>query len=91
MGIEQAQFLAQSTLWTLFLLSLPVLGLATIVGLVFSIFQAVTQIQDQTLPYIAKFTTITVVLVLSGAWMMDVLSTLFLEALALTEKTTRPF
>lgn len=91
MGIDQAQFLAQSTLWSLLIMSLPVLLLTTVVSLVFSIFQAVTQIQDQTLPFVVKFGTVIVVLMVSGDWIVDGLSDLFIEALALTDRTPQPF
>jgi len=91
MGIDQAQFLAQSTLWSLLVMSLPVLLLTTVVSLVFSIFQAVTQIQDQALPFVVKFCTVIVVLMVSGDWIVDGLSDLFIEALALTDRTPQPF
>lgn len=91
MGVEQAQFLAQTTLWTLLVLSLPILGITTIVSLAFSIFQAVTQIQDQTLPFAMKFTTIMIVLTLFGPWMVANLSSLFVEALTMAERSPQPF
>jgi|GEM_PF-3447429 len=91
MGIEQAMFLANSTLWMMMILSLPTLLLTTVVSLLFSLFQAVTQIQDQVLPFAAKFVTIVVVLMLSGAWMYNKLANFFLEALALTEHSLQSF
>lgn len=91
MGFEQAQFLAQSTLWTLVILSLPILGFTTIVSLVFSIFQAVTQIQDQTLPFAMKFATIMIVLTVFGAWMIGEISDLFIGAMTIAERDVAPF
>lgn len=91
MGAEQAHFLAQSALWTLLLLSLPILAITTVVSLVFSIFQAVTQIQDQTLPFTMKFGTIVIVLSLFGAWMVGQLSDLFITAMTYTERDALPF
>lgn len=85
MGSEAAHFLAQSALWKLLLLSVPILGITTVVSLVFSILQAVTQIQDQALPFVVKFATVMVVLTLWGGWMMAELSTFFIDALALLE------
>ena len=44
-----------------------------IVGLVVSIFQAVTQIQEQTLVFIPKIVAIVAVLAITGPWMMNVM------------------
>lgn len=48
----------------------PVLIVGLIVGLVVSVFQAVTQIQEQTLVFIPKIIAIVAVLAISGPWMM---------------------
>lgn len=85
MGAEEAQYLAQMSLWKLFILSLPILAVTTVVSLVLSILQAVTQIQDQALPFVVKFATVMVVLTLTGAWMTAELSTFFIESLGLLE------
>lgn len=85
MSGEEAQFLAQASLWKLFILSLPILVVTTVVSLILSILQAVTQIQDQALPFVAKFATVMLVLSLTGAWMMAELSTFFVEAIGLLE------
>ena len=53
----------QDALVLVMILSLPVLGVAALVGLVVGLLQAVTQIQDQTLPLVMKL--IAVLLVLS--------------------------
>ncbi|MEM9438890.1 MAG: flagellar biosynthetic protein FliQ [Pseudomonadota bacterium] len=91
MGPEHAQFLAQSTLWTLLVLSLPILGITTVVSLIFSVFQAVTQIQDQTLPFTMKFVTIMIVLSVFGVWMVAELSDLFIGAMTIGERDIQPF
>jgi len=85
MSGEEAQFLAQATVWKLMILSLPVLGLTTVVSLVISIVQAVTQIQDQALPFTLKFAVVMVVLTYFGAWMMSELSAFFIDAIMLLE------
>ena len=85
MSGEEAQFLAQATVWKLMILSLPILGLTTVVSLVISIVQAVTQIQDQALPFTLKFAVVMVVLTFFGAWMMAELSTFFVDAVMLLE------
>ena len=49
----------------------PLLLGAMVVGLVVSIFQAVTQIQEQSLSLIPKIAAVAVVIVLLGPWMLD--------------------
>jgi flagellar biosynthetic protein FliQ len=54
-----------------FKVALPLLLAALVVGLVISVFQAVTQIQEQTLTFIPKIIAMGVVLVVAGPWMLD--------------------
>lgn len=49
----------------------PILVISLIVGLIISIFQATTQIQEQTLTFVPKLITIIIVLVLGGPWMLN--------------------
>ena len=49
----------------------PALIASLVVGLVVSIFQAVTQIQEQTLTFIPKVLALAAVLVILGPWMMN--------------------
>jgi len=51
----------------------PMLGVGLIIGLVVSIFQATTQIQEQTLTFLPKLLAIFFTLVLCGPWMLRVL------------------
>jgi flagellar biosynthetic protein FliQ len=53
----------------------PLLLAAMVVGLVVSIFQAVTQIQEQSLTLIPKIAAIAVVAVVLGPWMLDQITT----------------
>jgi flagellar biosynthesis protein FliQ len=55
---------------TLFL-SLPLLGIGLVVGLIVSLFQAVTQIQEATLVYVPKIVAIRVSLLFLSPWMMQ--------------------
>jgi flagellar biosynthesis protein FliQ len=66
--------LGADTLRTTAMLSAPLLGAALVTGLVVSILQAITQINEQTLTFIPKMIIIGVVLILAGPWMLDVLS-----------------
>jgi flagellar biosynthetic protein FliQ len=56
-------------------IALPLLAVSLIVGLVISIFQAVTQIQEMTLTFIPKLIAAGIVLVIAGPWMLDQLVT----------------
>ena len=49
----------------------PILIISLVVGLIISIFQATTQIQEQTLTFVPKFIAIILVLVLGGPWMLN--------------------
>ena len=50
---------------------MPILLAGLIVGLVISVFQAVTQIQEQTLTSIPKILATAAVIVIGGPWMLD--------------------
>jgi type III secretion protein S len=60
---------AGSMLMLVLLLSLPVLGVAAAVGFLIALVQAVTQIQDHTLPQVVKLAAVLVTLLLLGPWM----------------------
>ena len=57
--------------WVTLELSLPILGVALVVGLLVSIFQAVTQLQEPTMTFIPKILAVVVVIVFAGPWMMN--------------------
>lgn len=65
--------LIRETMYTMLLISSPVLLVSLIVGLVISILQAATSIQEVTLTFVPKVIVIAIVLVLTLPWMMDVL------------------
>jgi flagellar biosynthetic protein FliQ len=52
-------------------IGLPLLLVGLAVGLVISVFQAITQIQEQTLTFIPKILATVAVLVIGGPWMLD--------------------
>jgi flagellar biosynthesis protein FliQ len=54
-----------------FMVSMPLLLVALVVGLAVSVFQAVTQIQEQTLSFIPKILAMGVTLVVGGPWMLN--------------------
>ena len=70
MGSELALQLMAELLWTAVLVAAPILGLTMLVGLIISIFQVVTQIQEMSLTFIPKIITVVVTLVVFGPWML---------------------
>lgn len=56
------------------LVSLPLFGAALITGLIVSIFQAATQINEMTLTFVPKLAAIFITLVLAGPWMLTLLT-----------------
>jgi flagellar biosynthetic protein FliQ len=69
--------MAQEALQLTLLLSAPLLGAALVAGLVVSVFQAATQINEMTLSFIPKLLAMFAVLVFAGPWMLAVLSDYF--------------
>ena len=67
--------LSTTALTLAFKVAMPMLGVGLIVGLVVSIFQAVTQIQEQTLAFIPKVVALAAVLLLLEPWMLNQLLT----------------
>lgn len=70
MSSEFVLALAQKGIYTILLVSGPLLILALAVGLMVSIFQATTQIQEQTLAFIPKIVAVFVGLIFFGPWML---------------------
>lgn len=66
--------LGQDALRTLAMLSAPLLLSTLVIGLVVSIFQALTQINENTLTFVPKMIVIAIILVLAGPWMLDTMS-----------------
>ena len=71
---ELVMRLGQDALKTTAMVAAPMLGAALVVGLIVSIFQAITQINEATLTFVPKMIIIGIVLVLAGPWMIDVMS-----------------
>jgi flagellar biosynthetic protein FliQ len=65
--------LGQNALLTLIKVAGPMLASGLLVGIIVSLFQATTQIQEQTLTFIPKILAILAALVLWGPWMLTVL------------------
>lgn len=63
--------IAREALWLVIICSAPLLLVSLVVGLVISIFQTVTSIQEQTLTFVPKIISIFITLILCGGWIMD--------------------
>lgn len=74
MNSDVALFWIQESLKTAALLTTPLLVAALIVGLIISLLQAVTSIQEMTLSYVPKMAVVAIVLLLLAPWMMQILS-----------------
>lgn len=66
--------LGRNAITVVLFLSAPLLGIALVVGLVVSVFQAVTQINEATLTFVPKIVAIFVAMAIFGPWMLSVMS-----------------
>ena len=73
MGIDQALSFGRETLTVVLLVAAPCLGISMTVGFLVSIFQATTQIHDQTLAFVPKVLAVVGSLLLFGSWMLRTL------------------
>ncbi len=73
MDSQQAFHLGQQGLYMLLLVSAPVLLTVLVVGLVVSVFQAATQINESTLSFVPKVVAAVAVLAIAGPWMLTML------------------
>ncbi|NMA94755.1 MAG: flagellar biosynthesis protein FliQ [Clostridiales bacterium] len=62
--------IAQNAIYTGLIVVTPILGFGLIVGLIVAIFQATTQINEQSLVFIPKILTVAVVILIFGSWML---------------------
>ena len=74
MTVEEVTDIASSALFMVIKVAAPVLLVSLIVGLIISIFQTVTSIQEQTLTFVPKVLVIFLALIVIGNWMLTELS-----------------
>ncbi|MGP1717907.1 MAG: flagellar biosynthesis protein FliQ [Methylophilus sp.] len=70
MSPEQVLTIGSEAMQTTLLVAAPILGTALAIGLIVSIFQAATQINEQTLSFIPKLVGVMAMLLLAGHWML---------------------
>jgi flagellar biosynthetic protein FliQ len=73
MNSQMVLTMGQEALTLMLLVSAPVLGVVLVVGLLVSLFQAVTQINEATLSFVPKLIAAVAVFAISGPWMLGVL------------------
>ena len=73
MNAQGVLSMGQEALLTLLLTAAPVLGVVLVVGLVVSLFQAITQINEATLAFVPKLIAAMAVFVIAGPWMQTIL------------------
>ena len=66
--------IAREASYTTIITSAPLLLISLIVGLIVSLFETVTSIQEQTLTFVPKIIAIFLVMMLCGSWMLDTMS-----------------
>lgn len=71
MTIDDVTAIASNALFTIIKCAAPVLLVSLCVGLIVSIFQTVTSIQEQTLTFVPKVLSIFLALIIFGHWMLN--------------------
>jgi len=71
--LEQAEIIKviQDAIYTILIVAGPVLLVGMVVGVIISIFQATTQINEQSLAFVPKIVAIFLTIVLFGGWMLS--------------------
>lgn len=75
MTVDDVTQVIRSGLYTIIITASPLLLVSLVVGLVISIFQTVTSIQEQTMTFIPKILAVFATLMLLGHWMINNLTT----------------
>ena len=67
-------YIASQAIYTIIMVSAPLLLVSLIIGLIISIFQTVTSIQEQTLTFVPKILAVFVGMMIFGSWMLTQLT-----------------
>lgn len=82
MSVSYVMDISREVIWTIVKVAAPLLIISLVIGLIVSVFQTITSIQEQTLTFVPKFLAIMLVLVLFGGWMMNNVAELFMDLMA---------
>jgi flagellar biosynthetic protein FliQ len=89
MSSDLVLYLGRHTLETALLLSTPILLTCIVVGVVVTLFQAITSIRDMTLTIVPKLLAVGVVTLIFGGWMLQVMLRFFTEIFACIQTVGR--
>lgn len=81
MGADQSLGLLNQMLWAVLTIAAPVVAVVMIVGLIISVLQVATQLQEMTLSYVPKLLAATLVLIAVGPWMIERITHFAVEAI----------
>ncbi len=73
MNADTVVYLAREAMFTILLVSAPILGASLLIGILISFFQAVTHLQEQTLTFVPRIVGVFIVIVLFGSWMINIM------------------
>ena len=71
MGPDSVIQIGSEALQMVLMISLPMLGVALLVGIAISLFQAITQIQEMTLTFVPKIIAVFLAMILAAPWMTE--------------------
>ena len=71
MTVETVMDIARETLWVIITSSAPLLLISLVVGLVISIFQTITSIQEQTLTFVPEILAVFIGMMIFGGWILN--------------------
>ena len=71
MDAGQVVTVARQTIWVIVKTAVPLLLVSMIVGLIISLFQTLTSIQEQTLTFVPKLLAIMIALMIMGNWLLN--------------------
>ena len=71
MGIEEVTAVSSEALYLVIKVAAPILRVSLVVGLIISIFQTVTSIQEQTLTFVPKIIAVFFTLIVLGHWILN--------------------
>lgn len=72
--VEAVTDIARDAIYMMIITSAPLLLVSLIIGLIVSIFQTVTSIQEQTLTFVPKILAVFITLMIGGSWMLNNMS-----------------
>ncbi|ODU57555.1 MAG: flagellar biosynthetic protein FliQ [Clostridium sp. SCN 57-10] len=73
----------REAIWMILKLAAPMLLVSMLLGLVISVFQAATQIHEQTITFVPKIFAIAFILIIAGSWMLTNLTDFFSSLMSL--------